>query len=90
MVFMQTKMPCNDNYYLGDPPKRPRPATPKGMMDYANAMIALWQRRIEKNDLSLSMKFYCFKRITGCKKIKILALKAMTDEGFRHDEFCCR
>ena len=75
----------NDTYYIGEYPERPRPDTPRNMLDYANAVIALWEMRLEKNNLSQSMKFYCLNQIKLCKQVKVQALEFMT-EGYKPDD----
>jgi len=82
---MHTNIPSNNNYYVGEIPKRPTTCTPRNMLKFANAAIEFWEKQAEKNGTTEFRKFYYLNRIKLCKEIKVDALKFMT-EGYKHDD----
>ncbi len=63
----------NDNF-----PVRPRPATPRSMIDWANKIIALQEYQLKENDINISKIMRCQNQIIACRKLKITALELMT------------
>ena len=86
MVLMRTMIPSNDNFEKIILPVKPNPPTPMGMFKYANEMLDMWKNCLEENDLNESKKMRYQRQIIECDRLKIMALKMMTNYGAKPDQ----
>ncbi len=83
---MESNEAANDNWRKAIP--RPRPLTPRNMIEFANSMTTECKDKLKRKGLLDVDIMRYLDIIQDCKEIKIMALKAMTDEGYKADDRC--
>ncbi len=76
----------NDNWREAIP--RPRPITPRNMIEYANSMITEAEDKLKGKGLWERDIMHYHSLIKKAKDVKISALKSMTDQGYKADDIC--